>query len=225
MTSLPDLLERLLTDAAFRDDFLAGRADLPPAFQSIDPVQLERTAAQLRKDLVQRQFRGSGGLLARFPKTLAAALPVPSDAALDALFARFLASPAYRAYREWPRTGAGQCLEEAFYRFAEDAALGDPATREREFLAAIVRAVLLSPEPGFALPPELTTRNGVAFAITTRSAPHLFAATPRGLVQGALTPFLADLVREPDAAAVALRHRVAPSVLAEAKARLAALGL
>jgi hypothetical protein len=225
---MPDLLERLLTDDTFRDDFSAGRVALPAAFASVDRLQLARTAAQLARDLVQRQFRGSGGLLARFPKTLAGVTP----AEREAIFSRFVASPAYRAYREWPREGIGQCLEEAFYRFAEAIELGDPVAREAEFLAAAVRAVLLSPDPGFAPPPELVQHaGGVTFALARRGpAPLLFAATPKGLVQGPLTPFLADLLtsfspRSSSPAEVARRHAVSPVVLSASLARLRQLGV
>ena len=219
--TLPDLLERLLTDRRFRAAFRAGRAALPEAFATIDPAQLESTAERLREDLSARQFRGSGGLQQLFPETIAAFQGAPEE-----LFARFLESDAYRAYREWPRSSAGTCLEEAFYRFAEASALGDPAVREREGLGAMVRAVLLSPDPGFALAPELTRRARGIFALARRgAAPFLFAATPAGFVQGTLTPFLADLLTAPDPAAAAARHGVSDQVLAQARARLAALGL
>ena len=35
MNTLPDLLERLLTDRQFRADFTAGSAELPAAFDAI----------------------------------------------------------------------------------------------------------------------------------------------------------------------------------------------
>lgn len=221
--TMPDILERLLTDPRFRADFIAGRSDLPAAFQTVDPVQLVRTADQLAKDLLQRQFRGSGGLLSRYPRTLAA---VPAGG-LEALMSDFVASAPYRDYREWPREGRGRCLEEVFYRFAEEIDLGDPAEREAEFLAAMIRAVLLSPDPGFALPPELVRRaNGVVFAVGRRGdPPQLFAATPRGLVQGPLTRFLADLLGDEAPEAVARRYRVSVEILGASLRRLGELGL
>lgn len=226
-----EILEKLLTDGAFRAAFNAGTLTLPPEFGTIDKTQLAGTAAQLRKDLIHKQFRGSGGVLERFGGTLRGLLSAGDaaavNAALDDVFARFVASEAYRTYREWPRTGDGACLEEAFYRFAEAEDIGDPAVREQEFLMAVVRAILLSPEPGFAVPTEVSLRdNGSAVAIARRGPrPFVVAATARGLVQGAITPLIADLVAGADPSSTALKHSVQAEVVAEALTRLRALGI
>lgn len=226
-----EILERLLTDDAFRAAVREGRVALPPEFATIDPEQLQKTAEQLRRDLIYKQFRGSGGLLERFGRTLGPALSGADDrtaaSQLDAIFARFVASDAYRLYREWPRTGEGTCLEEAFFRFAEAEGLGDPAAREQDFFEAVIRAILLSPDPGFAIPAEVTIpAAGVAFAITKRgAAPFLVAATHRGLVQGPITPLIAALITGESPDAVAATHDVPVALAHEALSRLRGLGI
>lgn|GEM_PF-3058051 len=226
-----DILERLLTDEAFRTAFREGKVALPPEFETIDHGQLQGTAEQLRKDLIYKQFRGSGGLLERFGRTLAPSLSGADDAngadRLEAIFARFVGSGAYQLYREWPRTSQGACLEEAFYRFAEAEQLGDPAAREQDFFEAVVRAILLSPEPGFAIPAEVTVPlAGVAFAVAKRQTPpFLVAATHRGLVQGPITPLIVALLEGGLPQTVATDHGAPLAVVHEALSRLRALGI
>ncbi len=219
--TLDHALDRLLHDASYRAAFLAGEtlalaAEDLGALRCIDPAELERAAAAVRRDLMTRGYRGSGGLAAVFPHTLAAWQPQDLDG--------FLASPAYAAYREVPFAGAGTCLEEAFYRFCEAEHIGDAVTREHEFLGAMLRALAVSPDPAFALPPEIRHVTSSFLAIAMRGEPTLYLATHGRLITGALTPFLAELVWEPEAAvAIAARHGVATDVLGEAQHQLAAL--
>ncbi len=218
--TLDQALDRLLHDAGYRAAFLAGATlDLAPddldALRCLDPVELESAAAGVRRDLMTRGYRGSGGLAAVFPRTLAA-----WEQDLDG----FLASPAYAAYREVPFAGAGTCLEEAFYRFCEAENIGDAVTREHEFLGAILRALAVSSDPAFTLPPEIRRVPGGFLAIASRGAPMLYLAVHGRLITGELTPFLAELVWEPEeAVAIAARHGVADDVLHEAQHQLAAL--
>lgn len=219
--TLDHALDRLLHDAAFRAAFLAGaaldlEADDLDALRCIDPAELESAAAAVRRDLMSRGHRGSGGLAAVFPQTVAAWQPQELD--------RFLASSAYAAYRQVPFAGEGACLEEAFYRFCEAEHIGDAVTREHEFLAAMLRALAVSPDPAFALPPEIRRVTGGFLAIATRGAPTLFLAAHGRLVIGELTPFLAELVLAPEEAiAIAARHGVATEVMHEAQRRIAVL--
>jgi hypothetical protein len=220
-----DTLERLLTDDAFRLAFREGRVVLPPEFGTIDHDQLESTARHLRQHLIQTTFRGSGGIVERFSRTLGPVLEAAD--AIDRLFGRFVASDAYRTYREWPRDGRGACLEEAFFRFAEAENLGDGAARERDFVEALVRAILLSPEPGFAVPPEIRTPSpGVAFGIARRSnPPWLCAATASGLVQGPVTALIVAVIDGGAPDAVAAAFGTSTAVVDEVTLRLRALGV
>jgi len=219
--TLDHALDRLLHDAAYRAAFFAGaELDLAPedldALRCIDPGELESAADAVRRDVMTRGYRGSGGLAAAFPRTLAAWQPQDVD--------HFLASPAYAAYREVPYAGDGGCLEEACYRFCEAANLGDAVTREHEFLGALLRALVVSPDPAFALPAEVRRVPGGFVSITTRGEPTLFLAVHGRLITGELTPFLAELLLSPDRADdIAARHGVAADVLHEAQRQLAEL--
>lgn len=233
--ALNDALERLLVDRAYRAAFLDGRYDalsLAPddvaALLTIDRVQLVRTAERVCDDLMARQYRGSGGLRALYPETVGAWRRAwPDDAELRELGARFLESPAYRTYRELPFAGPGQCLEEAFFRFAEAIDLGDPVTRERERVVAVVKALALSPDPAFIVPGGVRRLARGWVSVAERGDPPVMCAAVDGrLVQGPITPFLRDLILSADPpAAVAARHGVARAVLEASVERLASLGV
>lgn len=222
--TLDHALDRLLHDAGYRAAFFAGApldlSDLAPddldALRCIDPEELESAAAAVRDDLMTRGHRGSGTLAAVFPRTMVAWQPQDLD--------RFLASHAFATYREVSFAGEGACLEEAFYRFCEAANIGDAVTREHEFLGAVLRALVVSPDPAFTLPEEVRRVAGGFFAIATRGKPTLYLAMNGRLVTGELTPFLAELVLTPEEAlAIAARHGVTVGVLHEAQRQLAAL--
>ncbi len=188
MRSLDQVLDAMLHDrdmlAAFmRDDrsvLQVSDSDFE-AMQTIDRNQLTQAHQRIRSGILQRSHRGAGSISTLFPKTIAAWTDSPNE-----LAAYFLASDAHAQHREVPHAGTGTCLEEAFYRFAEGRHIGDPAEREREFLHAMARALTLSPDPAFAVPPEFQRRKEGWVGVTRRSSPTLFAATPRGLVTGPL---------------------------------------
>lgn len=232
--SLDGALERLLVDPAYRADFMAGRWERLAvtdedctALQTIDRVQLERTADRVRADLAERQYRGSGGLKKLFAATIAAWEAAHPEAGADGIFAAFVGSPAYQTYRELPFAGPGVCLEEAFYRFACEAGIGDPEAREGEYLAAIVKAVLLSPDPTFTLPGELRRAPVGWFALSRLGVgTKLYAAARGRYIEGSVTPFLAELLSSSEAPeVVAARHRVPDAVRDEVVARFRELGL
>jgi hypothetical protein len=232
---LDEALDRLIHRRSFRVDFLAGRTgslglaeeDLE-ALASISPEAIEREAASVREDLLRRRHRGSGTLRDLYPRTLVAwTLAHPDDADFVELLSRFMESDSFARYREIPFAGRGLCLEEAFFRFCEAEEIGEAADREAEFLGAMIKAVLTSPDPDFTLPAELHASAAGFFAVATRGAePILFAAVATRMMTGSLTPFLADvLLREEDAMRVAERHGVSPDVAEAALAKLRALGL
>lgn len=234
MISLDQALDRLLHRRSYREAFLAGHhalLDLAPAdlaaLATLDREQLRLSAEGVREDLLARVHRGSGGLRALYPRTLAAWREAhPDDDDLRELLFTFMESAPFARYHELPFAGPGLCLEEAFHRFAEERALGDARVREDEFLTAMVKALLLSPRPAFTLPAEIRSAPAGHFALGTRGEPALYAAVQGRLLLGPLTPFLAALLDAPACAEeAAQRHGVSAAVLEAAQAQLAALGL
>ena len=173
---------------------IAGDDEAIRAFSAIDVRELEASAALVRRALLDRRYRGTGGLCDWYPRTLVAWCRVhPDDVELDGLAATFLESSAGDAWRE---SGAGLCLEEAFYRFACAAELGDPLVREEEWLSAQLRALALCPEPSFAVPAEVRrTPGGGWFALGgPAAAPVLHAAVGGKHIRGVITPALAAIL-------------------------------
>jgi hypothetical protein len=201
-------VERTLTALLYRRDAraalaardfaalgIAGDDEAVRAFSAIDVRELEASATLVRRALLDRRHRGTGGLCDWYPRTLLAWCRLHTDdLELDELAATFLESSAADAWREH---GAGTCLEEAFYRFACAHELGDPLVREDEWLSAQLRALALCPEPAFAVPAEVRrTPAGGWFAIGgTAAAPVVHAAVGGKCIRGAITPALAAILR------------------------------
>ena len=234
MMSLDQVLDRLLHDSAYRGALLRGevaelglRPEDRDAVVAIDLVELERTARNVRDDLLNRKHRGTGGLRELFPGTLEAwRVARPADNELAELLDAFMCSLPFRQHREIPYAGEGLSLEEAFFRFAEIHDIGDAALREQEFLNAMVRALAVSPRATFSIPRELKACPGGYFAIASRGSPMLYAATRGKLVCGPITAFLAALLaNEDDARTVARRHGVDSATLEAALHELALLDL
>lgn len=234
MIPLDRALDRLLHHRSYLRAFLADRTDLLDvsaedllALRSIDKAQLRKAADRVRDDLLQRKHRGSGGLSAMYPCTIGAWKSAhPEDADLHELLSAFMESGPFDNYRELPSAGLGLSLEEAFFRFCEAEAIGDGATRQREFLTAMMKALVVSPCPGFLLPAMIRRVEEGFFAVGARAEPALYAAVRGRLTIGPITPFLSDLLTSSDSPVeVARRHDVAPAVLEASLAQLAAMGL
>jgi len=225
-------MERTLTALLYRRDVraalaardfarlgLAGDPAALAAFAALDVHELEASAALVRQMLLSRRYRGTGGLVDWYPRTLGAWRAArPDDASLDELAATFLESAHAEAWREAATGEPGQCLEEAFYRFACARDLGDAASRQDEWLTAQLRALALCPEPAFTIPAELTRAPGGGwFAVAgAADAPILYAAVRGRFIRGGLSPSLAALLRGESPAAAAPE---------EVRARLVELGL
>ncbi len=220
-------LNRLLTDRAYRAAFLEERYDELGLSESdlhdlstIDREQLQQAADKVRDHLVRRQYRGSGALSVLFEETL-------RDREILEVMSCFLESEFHESYREVDHAGVGLCLEEAFYRFCEAEEIGDAEVREREFLVAMAKALLLSPRPSFRIPEEVRLVPGGYMGLARRGkTPHLCGSLNGKLVTGPLTLFLADLL-SPDArpAEVAGRHGVPAKALAASVDKLQEMGL
>ncbi|MDI3291480.1 hypothetical protein [Polyangium sp. 15x6] len=234
MISLDQALDRLLHHRSYLAAFLAGRvdeldvsADDLRALRSIDPEQLQKAAERVREALVQRTYRGSGGLLSMYARTVDAWRASHSeDHELEELLSSFLESPAFDAYREHSHAGPGVCLEEAFFRFCEARGIGDGAILEAEFLTAMMKALVMSPRPDFTVPAEIRTIPEGFVAVSRQAEPTLYAAARGRLILGPITPFLADLLVSGESPAeIARKHHVAAAVLQASLEHLAGLGL
>lgn len=173
--SLETSLGRLLHDPGLRARWLVGEAP-ELGLESLDPDEVVRAARNLQNDVFSRRHAGCGGLRTAFPQTLAAACD--GEAALVEAFQQH---PAYAAWREIPYGGFGLCLEEAFFRFAESAGLGDADVRRREYLLAAGKALLVDPDPAFLTPTGFCR---VAGGWAARHGDEIFAAVDGRLVIG-----------------------------------------
>jgi uncharacterized protein (UPF0276 family) len=166
-----------------------------------------------------RVHRGTGRLVDAFPSCLAGWRAAhPDDLALDALFARFVASPQACAWREQPGLVGGACLEACFAAFARAERLAPPSVCEEELLSVLLRALTVVPDPAFDPPPEVRRAPGGWFAVSSADPPILHAALRGRYLRGPLTPALAALLTdgdEPDSS----------TNTAHARAQLIALGL
>ncbi len=204
---LEEALAALLFDGQARAAFREGRADARLA--SLDPSELEEAAASVRRMVLERTHRGTGGLTAWFPQTLAAWRTIhPDDQQIDALLEEFCASTACAAWRELPGEARGISLEEAFYRFFVDSDVGNSLVREQEFLSAIVRGLAIAPHARFAWPSALRAAPGGCFALTATSTLH--AALDGRYVSGSVDALVAALLNgEPSSMeADAVRERL-----------------
>ena len=219
-------LERLLYRRDYRRAFCEGQLEIPE-LSGLDRGVLDRLAERIVREVFARKYLGSGSLLDVYPGTIKAACrAISGEQALLELGYAFLESAAFERHRELPFTGVGIAIEHAFFEFTEHAELGDPVLREHEFLAAMIRLLVVSPRAAIELPDGIHPLKSGFYAVSERGRPTLFAALGGRYVSGPLTPFLAELLA-PDArpAAVAARHGVEQPVLKQALSQLSALGL
>jgi hypothetical protein len=189
------------------------------------PVHHEPAAVEaVHQMILERRYRGTGGLREWFPLTLASWLELhPSDQDLRELVRRFTASPSASAWREHPNARKGQSLEEAFFQFFVAEGVGQREVREDEFLGALVRALAVAPRADFHLPAQLRRTELGCVAVSERLTLH--AAVGGQYVRGPLTPMLASLVRGVAVAEVAERFGAAPWEVAMVQQNLVSRGL
>jgi len=231
--SLDVATDRLLHWPSYRQAFLDGhyeQLDLSPEdledLSSLDHEQLIETAEAVRSSLLQRKHRGSGGIQATYPQTIAAWQSQHEDPSLTLFLDRFMESEAFESYREVPNGVPGLSMEEAVYRFFDSRNVGDPAVREHEFLAGLCKALALNSRPFFTVGPPLRRAPAGWFAVSSHPPTSLFAAVQGRYIQGEVTPFLAEVLtseRAPER--VAEDHDVPEAVAAAARAKFTGLGL
>jgi uncharacterized protein (UPF0276 family) len=182
-----------------------------PAAEALEAA-LEARVAPTRLALVRdRAQRGTGKLADAFPRCIAGWRSAhPEDARLDALFARFLASPALSAWREQPGVVGGACLEACFAELARAEALAPPEVCEEELLSVLLRALAVAPDPAFEPPPEVRRAPGGWFAVSRAAPPILHAALDGRYLRGPITPLVAAILAGGDAgeAPAAVRDRL-----------------
>lgn len=196
-----------------------------PLFSSVRPDELEETAAEVRRMVLGRTHRGTGGVREWYPRTLAAWRERhPDDSDLDRLARAFCASSACAAWREGTTNELGISLEEAFYRFFADAGVGDPAAREEEFLGAVFRALAITPAARFRLPSGARPAPPGVYAVSSAGILHAALAGGRYL-HGAL-PRIAVLLLEGNSEDEVERQTAStPADVAAVAAELRRLGL
>jgi hypothetical protein len=193
--ALEEALAALLYDEEARARWRAGEG--PALLADLDPEELEESAQTVRRMLGERRHRGTGGVRDWYPRTLAAwvAAHARSDdesEAIDQMLRAFGRSPAACAFRESPAGAPGLSLEEALGRFFEEAAVGDPAEREEEMLAALVRGLAVAPQARFVWPEALRAAPGGCFALSRRLVLH--AAIDGQYLCGPVTPLVARVL-------------------------------
>lgn len=220
------LIDAALVDLLYRRDARVALAagdherfgTAAPLLATLDREELEDAAAALRDLVLRRTHRGTGGLQAWYAQTIAAWQSTRAGSEVSMLVEAFLESSAAIRWRDSGDDRGGISLEEAFFLFADDAGLADASTRKHEFISAIVRALVVCPEPAFAVPDAVRRCPGGWFAIAgSGHAPVLHAALGPRYVSGPITPLLASvLAGEP---------RGAPDVVERARVELSAMGL
>ena len=217
---LEQALAALLYEEGARERLRAGQAE-DPRLQGLDVDELDEAARGVVRMVRDRVYRGTGGIEAWFPRTIAAwRASHPDDGELDDLFAGFCASPSCRSWRE---ADAGISLEEAFYRFLVGAGVIDAAITEDEFFGAVVRALAVTPKARFEWPAAVHRAPGGCYALTRERILH--AAHDGKYVHGPVTPLVGDLLAGEAHETVARRHGLSEAQIAGVVQALRARGL
>jgi hypothetical protein len=189
--ALEEALAALLYDEGARARFRAGARD--PALAALDVDELEETAQTVRRMILERAHRGTGGIRAWYPQTIAAWRTAHAgDSELDRLMADFCRSASAGEWRDAVVGAPGLSLEEALYRFFDENDVGDAAVREEEFLGAIVRALAVTPRARFIWPATIRRAPGGCFALTGELVLH--AAIDGRYLRGVVTSLIARVL-------------------------------
>jgi hypothetical protein len=230
--TLDEALSALLHRRSYRAAFARGdlgvfdlSAEDRESLSTIDPVQIDRSAERIAAGLFRRSHRGTGTLADAFPATLGAWQRANPGAPLDDLAFEVLESPHFNGYRALPFGPAGLSLEEVFFRFTEDAQIGDADTRASELTHALIKALAVTPDPSFRVPDFIRRAPRGWLAVLPRG-PTLVAAVAGRILTGEITPFLAALLTSSDPPErTADRFGASPGELRASIAELARLGL
>ncbi len=231
--SLDGVLYRLLFQRSYRDAFLRGDIEalgLSPsdvsAFSTVDRGELARAARLACDGILRRSHRGTGSLLDAFAQTIGAWRHAHPNHSLEDLADELTQSLHFERYRVQPCGSGGLSLQEVFFRFAEDAEIGDAPTRKAECARALLKTLVVTPAPTLALPPFIFRAPKGHFAILEEGEPTLMAAVEGRFVTGPITRFLAELLISGESPShVAERFGVDAAVLDASCDELRRLGL
>lgn len=189
------------------------------------PTQDESEAVNVVRSMVlERRYRGTGDLRAWYPKTIAAWHEEhPKDTELKELVTRFCASKSCTLWSEHPQARLGISLEEALYRFFEEADIGDAAEREDEMLGAVVRALAVTPRAGFLKPEQVRTTETGCIAVSRGLVLH--AVTRGQYLRGPVTPLIATLLHGESVADAAARFGISAAEVELVHAQMQQRGL
>jgi hypothetical protein len=227
--TLDEALSALLYRRSFRERFARGERsglsdDDVRALSTLDLDELERAARLACGALLERPHRGVGTLLDAFPQTIGAWTRAHPERSSGDLAMELADAPAFDAYSAVQACN-GISLEEAFFRFAEDRAIGEPDVRLCEFVTAIVKSLVVTPRPFFALPDIVRVAPRGHFAVLEHG-PTLIAALEGRLVVGPITRFLAAVLSHPESLdELAMRFGVTRADALAARAELRTMGL
>jgi uncharacterized protein (UPF0276 family) len=178
------------------------------------PKQQDPEAVKLvRKMVLDRRYRGTGGLRDWYPRTLAAWLERhPQDEELQLLASRFCASAEADSWREHPLARRGRSLEEALFHFFAANEVGDADVREEELLGAVVRTLGVTMQADFSWPAGVRPTSAGCVAITRTLTLHAVVGTQ--YLRGAVTPLIAELLRGATVEDLSTRLRIPPAEVA-----------
>ncbi len=212
MMRIDEVLCALVYRRSFRARFRAGaRTELgiDPAdvddLGALDLDELERAATLTCEGLLDRAHRGVGSLREAFPRSIGAYCTQFDEGAVAMDFAE---SEAFAAFRGGLGAEApGPPLEATFGDFLEGALAPEWQSLAREERAlAVLRALLVTPAPAFAVPDWVrATPAGHCAIVRREGAPLLVAALHGRLVTGPVTPLIAEILEGGAEAAAVVR--------------------
>lgn len=188
----------LLSDPDRREELRRG--ELPKAFDTVDQVQLERTAEKIQRDILMRRRRGAPPLIEQFRGSL-------NGQRIDRIAVAFVRSAHYAAYREVPHGAPGLCIEEAFFRYLDANDIGEPRLRRTEYFRAAAQALVVHEHPAFLVPRPFARVAGAWVVID--HGPTLYAALRGRFVQGRVPQIVADALLGRDVPAAAISRLTA----------------
>jgi hypothetical protein len=181
-----ELLRALLFDAGARDGFCRGEGSAEDAlFRHTETEQVRRTGEKITADVLRRSRRGAQAVAKMYRRTLAHWEAEEEGRSLRELLERFVASEPWARHGEDPGCATQWSLEEAFYRFACEADVGEAETRRVEFLEAMMRALAVQPRPAFRVPDEIEQMEaGPTASCGLRGRRVVFAVREGRLIRG-----------------------------------------
>jgi hypothetical protein len=150
-------LFRLLHHRRLRATWRTDRAVLAPELASLDADEVERAARQVIRAVRTRRWRGTGGLVEAFPRSIASWRATRDDPDLVELIGGFLDSDLGDDWHE--HDPGSRCFEDLFSAWWSSTATVDTDELAHERLAAIGRALVVAPD-AFRPPHEFIAIDG-----------------------------------------------------------------